>query len=259
MDSVTGSVTNPKLPEDEAPPPYTPPRLLTDSHKSNNMQCIAEGPSEEDEYATSHDENVGGESASQTDNVISVLPAKPVRTIEQSPYDTHMAFMRSPPTHSSTLGGIEYDSHAAFTRPQVDEKSPSKIEQDIPPHALKPSSPSAAVLGAPDQLEYDTHAAFARRSDRSKFFNKRISMPVMSSGINVDTADITTSSHQPLVSTGITSSQGMSAEPTNSAADKSRKLSPHTPPGMSVCLSIACCTIINMELVVHILAHCVVV
>ena len=140
LDSVTGSVTNPKLPEDEAPPPYTPPRLLTDSHKSNNMQCIAEGLSEEDECATSHDENVGGESALQTDNVISVLPAKPVRTIEQSPYDTHMAFMRSPPTHSSTLGGREYDSHAAFTRPQVDEKSPSKIEQDIPPHALKPSS-----------------------------------------------------------------------------------------------------------------------
>ena len=69
------------LPADEAPPPYTPPRIISDSI-NNNMDCIDEGSSSEGEEGPE------------------VPPFKPETTkitpLSEPTYDFHPAFNRSP-------------------------------------------------------------------------------------------------------------------------------------------------------------------
>lgn len=233
LDAVSSSLANPNLPDDEAPPPYTPPRLLTDSRKSNNMDLIAEGDSEEEEVIDIGDNN---NKTKEPDNVISVVTSKPVRTIEEPLCDSHMAFMR-PSVAETAPTEQEYDSHAAFIRPPADKTSPTHLKDDLPPILnLKPSVEQQITH---NELEYDTHAAFARRSDRTKFFNKRISMPVISLSADVPKdADIPARSKPLAPSSSSRSASFKTSVPPSSTisstAEKKRKLSPHTPPGTLV-------------------------
>lgn len=151
-------ISNTQLPGDEAPPPYTPPRLLNDSQISNNMDCIAEGNSEEDDDSDSQPPPPPVP-IKQIDNVIATMPNCPIELLD------------------------------------------------------------------PEESEYDSHCAFIRHADRSKLTNRMCSPPrhSPSKDTNID-ADIR-SNH---LSTPSTSGLG-----TASSYDRHRKLSPHTPPGMS--------------------------
>ena len=75
------------LPTDEAPPPYTPPRIINDSQVNSNMSCIAEGNSDEEQ------EEVAVNPTNQIQS--SVVRPKIKQTVSpEASYDTHPAFNR---------------------------------------------------------------------------------------------------------------------------------------------------------------------